>query len=115
MQLRKMINHTSLRWSGRDQARHGLAPARARRQHPETLAMLNPERPAPDPAGEKRPPRAGRALAGPLGPGRSWLKWCAVAKATAFARPAGAASPADATPCTRAAFAYAPPHLGVPV
>ena len=31
--------------------------------------MKDHERPVPAPAGEKRPPMAGRALAGPLGPG----------------------------------------------
>ena len=45
------------------------------------------ERPAPDPAGEKRPPWAGRALAGtPWRPGRFLRPWTHVAKAMAFAK-----------------------------
>src|SRR5690606_29050408 len=58
---------------GPARAGEGEAPPRPRPcgwVHPETAVALNPERPAPDPAGEKRPPRAGRALAGPLRPGR---------------------------------------------
>ena len=45
----------------------------------------NHERPAPDPVDEKRPPVAGRALAGPLRPVRLQLPWHRVAKAMAFA------------------------------
>ncbi|WP_157937584.1 hypothetical protein [Oceaniglobus roseus] len=50
------------------------------------------ERPAPDPAGEKRPPRAGRALAGGLGPGpkKGWLGAVAEAMASAMEGPATA-------------------------
>src|SRR5690606_29098546 len=52
------------------------------------MAARDPERPAPDPAGEKRPPRAARALAGPLRPGRDQGNRCALAKARAFAKEA---------------------------
>ncbi len=61
--------------SGREQETHCVSPARARRCHQDPR---NPhqQRPAPDPAGEKRPPWAGRALAGGFGPparqGSAW-------------------------------------------
>ena len=54
---------------------HCVSPARARRCHQD---RCNPhqQRPALDPAGEKRPPGAGRALAGGFGPpagqGSAW-------------------------------------------
>jgi hypothetical protein len=52
-----------------------VSPARARRCH-EDPCHPHQQRSAPDPAGEKRPPRAGRALAGGFGPpagqGSAW-------------------------------------------
>src|SRR5690606_16527577 len=53
---------------------------------PGDMSARDPERPAPARAGEKRPPRGGRALAGPLRPGRFMGNRRAVAKARAFAR-----------------------------
>jgi len=44
-----------------------VSPARAGRS-PVDRQVREQRRPAPDPAGEKRPPRAGRALAGGFGP-----------------------------------------------
>ena len=52
---------------GREMARHCLAPARWRRVN-RSWHGTQCQRPAPAPAGEKRPPGAGRALAGPLRP-----------------------------------------------
>jgi len=50
----------------------------------------NSRRPAPDPARAKRPPGAGRALAGGFGPRRACSQRSALAKAMAFAMAAGA-------------------------
>jgi hypothetical protein len=53
--------------SGREQETHCVSPARAG-QCPVDRLIREQRRPAPDPAGEKRPPWAGRALAGGFGP-----------------------------------------------
>jgi hypothetical protein len=53
--------------SGRDEETHRVSPARAGRCPADRL-IQEQRRPAPDPAGEKRPPWAGRALAGGFGP-----------------------------------------------
>ena len=53
--------------SGRGGETHRVSPARARRC-PVDQSVREQQRPAPDPAGEKRPPMAGRALAGGFGP-----------------------------------------------
>jgi len=52
---------------GRKQETHRVSPARAGRC-PGDRQVLEGQRPAPDPAGAKRPPWAGRALAGGLWP-----------------------------------------------
>jgi hypothetical protein len=61
--------------SGREKETHCVSPARAERC-PQDPCHPNRQRPAPDPAGEKRPPGAGRALAGGFGPpagqGSAW-------------------------------------------
>jgi hypothetical protein len=51
---------------GRDKETHCVSPASARRCHEDRLHP-HQQRPAPDPAGGKRPPGAGRALAGGFG------------------------------------------------
>jgi hypothetical protein len=51
---------------GRIRETHRVSPARARRC-PVHRCVLSHQRPAPDPAGEKRPPWAGRAFAVALG------------------------------------------------
>jgi hypothetical protein len=51
--------------SGREQETHRVSPARSGRCPVDRL-VREQQRPAPDPAGEKRPPWAGRALAGAL-------------------------------------------------
>jgi hypothetical protein len=65
----------SRRRSGRDQETHCVSPARAER-FPVDRQVQAHRRPAPDPAGEKRPLGAGRALAGGFGPpaglGSAW-------------------------------------------
>ena len=53
--------------SGREQETHCVSPARAG-QCSVDRQVREQQRPAPDPAGEKRPPGAGRALAGGFGP-----------------------------------------------
>jgi hypothetical protein len=53
--------------SGRDQETHCVSPARAERCHKDPCHP-HQQRPSPDPAGAKRPPGAGRALAGGFGP-----------------------------------------------
>jgi hypothetical protein len=62
-------------------------PARARRC-PVDRQVREHGRPAPDPAGEKRPPGAGRALAGGFGPRLAWGQPGAVAGAMAPANEA---------------------------
>jgi hypothetical protein len=61
--------------SGREQETHRVSPARAGRCHKDRLHP-HQQRTAPDPAGAKRPPGVGRALAGGFGPparqGSSW-------------------------------------------
>jgi hypothetical protein len=61
--------------SGREQKTHCVSPARAAR-FPVDRQVQAHRKPAPDPAGEKRPPGAGRALAGGFGPpagqGSAW-------------------------------------------
>jgi hypothetical protein len=61
--------------SGRDPETHCVSPP-ARDAATKTGASRTNGRPAPDPAGEKRPPGAGRALAGGFGPpaglGSAW-------------------------------------------
>jgi len=52
---------------GRDRETQRVSTARARRS-PVDREVREQRRPAPDPAGEKRPPGAGRALAGGCGP-----------------------------------------------
>jgi len=64
-----------------------VSPARAARCRCDRQ-VRETQRPAPDPAGGKRPPRAGRALAGGFGPRRDKDRPCAVAKAMAFANQA---------------------------
>jgi hypothetical protein len=60
---------------GREQETHCVSPAGAGR-FPVDRQVQAQQRPAPDPAGEKRPPGAGRALAGGFGPpaglGSAW-------------------------------------------
>jgi hypothetical protein len=53
--------------SGQERETHCVSPARARRC-PQDPCHPQQERPAPDPAGKKRPPGAGRALAGGFWP-----------------------------------------------
>jgi hypothetical protein len=57
-------------------------PARARRC-PVNLRVREQQRPAPDPAGAKRPPGAGRVLAGGFGPRLAWRQRGDVAGAMA--------------------------------
>ncbi|MFN7598723.1 MAG: hypothetical protein ACK5PT_18715, partial [Cereibacter sp.] len=56
----------------------------------ETGRSRNSSRPAPDPTGEKRPPWAGRTLAGGFGPRWDKDQRSTVAGAMAFAMAAGA-------------------------
>jgi len=62
-----------------------VSPARAGRR-PVDRQVREERRPAPDPAGEKRPPGAGRALAGGFGPRLDKGQRGAVAGAMAPAR-----------------------------
>jgi len=76
------------RLSGREQETQRVSPARAGRC-PTDRQVREQRRPAPDPAGEKRPPWAGRALAGDLGPRLGKRQRCDVAGAMAPARETG--------------------------
>ena len=58
-------------------------PARPEATFPQDWLPQAQRRPAPDPAGAKRPPGAGRALAGGFGPRRAWDQRGAVAGAMA--------------------------------
>ncbi len=63
---------------GREQETHSVSPARAERS-PADRQVRDGQTPAPGPAGAKRPPGAGRALAGgfwpPAGPDASVALW----------------------------------------
>jgi hypothetical protein len=99
-----------------------VSPARAERCH-QDRCRPHRQRPAPDPAGEKRPPVAGRALAGGFGPpagqGSAWrcgrgdgpCHWSGerafvgaggIRKRTAFPRPCGTVPRRPAGPGTPA-------------
>jgi len=73
-------------WAGTGNA--ARFPACARRC-PADQRVRDQQRPAPDPAGAKRPPGAGRALAGGFGPRLAWGRRSAVAGAMAPARETG--------------------------
>jgi len=70
---------------GREQETHRVSPAPARRCHADRQVREG-QRPAPDPAGAKRPPVAGRPLAGGFGPRPVKDPRSAVAGAMATAR-----------------------------
>ena len=74
--------------SGREKETHCVFPARAERCHQDPCHP-HQQRSAPDPAGEKRPPGAGRALAGGFGPRLAKDQRGAMAGAMAPANAAG--------------------------
>ena len=83
-------------------------PARARRC-PVNLRVREQQRPAPDPAGAKRPPGAGRALAGGFGPRLAWRQRGDVAGAMAPANKTALEVPrCDLLPPLRAGSGNAP-------